>query len=274
MANEAEHSADEPSQTDTARFVVYCAPRTGSYHLTSLLDSAPDVVCHGELFKKDRMELRPSHKERLDKRGVKWRDNHPWAFIKKVKELDPERHFGFKLFREHARRVQRLKGILNGNGWKKIALLRDPVEVYASLLRAQASGQWIQKKAKESSPPSDLKVEFSQESFDNFKKFYFAFVKESLQHENNPSWLIVFYDDLNDPAKRQSILDFIGSSASAAALSTQYEKQYVRPLSEAFSNWDELVDSLNRDNAVKRLDWPRKAIWREPASQVASAPAD
>jgi|GEM_PF-4171676 len=38
-------------------FVVLSTMRCGSYHLTSLLDSAPDLTCLGEIYKPRKVEL-------------------------------------------------------------------------------------------------------------------------------------------------------------------------------------------------------------------------
>jgi len=266
MASESEALADSHSSDKKTLFVVYCAPRTGSYHLTSLLDSAPDIVCHGELFKQGRVELATSsHSDKLANFRPPMRDRRPWVFIRKVRELDPGLHFGFKVFREHVRRVKRLQDLMANEHWKKLALLRDPVEVYASLLRARETGQWVKKKGNEAVPQADLKVVFEPESLDRFKRFYLPFAKDVLDHKNDPDWMIVYYDDVNDLATRQEILDFIGSSATAVQLTTQYEKQYSRPVSEAFENWDELVEVLKHDEDFEKLDWPRATSWRGAA---------
>src|SRR3954451_13560243 len=106
-------------------FVVFCIPRTGSYHLTSLLDSCPDVVCLGELFKPGRLELPEAYKGRIDISRPKARDARPDAYIKQVRDIDPESNFGFKLFRQHAKRGPRLKRLLFGPRWHTVMLLRD-----------------------------------------------------------------------------------------------------------------------------------------------------
>ena len=46
-----------PDKPTPANFLVVTLPRSGSYNLVSLLNSAPDIVCHGEVFKRDVVEL-------------------------------------------------------------------------------------------------------------------------------------------------------------------------------------------------------------------------
>lgn len=43
-------SRREPGARDYVRFVVICAPRTGSYMLTHALNYSPHIVCFGEVF--------------------------------------------------------------------------------------------------------------------------------------------------------------------------------------------------------------------------------
>src|SRR5689334_23148932 len=118
-----------------AKFIVYAYPRTGSYHLTSLLDSCADVVCHGEIFKKETVELREWHKHHLSVNTPAERDRRPLAFIAELRALNPRMHFGFKLFQSHIRRVPRLDILTRDDRWKIIVLQRDPLETYASILR-------------------------------------------------------------------------------------------------------------------------------------------
>ena len=56
------------SSAQPPKFVIVTLPRSGSYNLVSLLNSAPDIICHGEVFKRDVVELRPLH---LEKMGMK-----------------------------------------------------------------------------------------------------------------------------------------------------------------------------------------------------------
>ena len=46
-------------------FVIFTRARSGSNSLMSRLDSCPDVTCHGEIFKRKRIDLRPEHRRRL-----------------------------------------------------------------------------------------------------------------------------------------------------------------------------------------------------------------
>src|SRR5690554_3673920 len=124
------------------KFIIFAYPRTGSYALTSLLDSADDIVCHGEIFKKGQIELRPWHRSRLSDISVERRDQEPLEYIERLSKLNPKKIFGFKIFQEHLTRINQQDYLLQSEDWKKIALIRDPIEVYASLLRAYETNIW------------------------------------------------------------------------------------------------------------------------------------
>lgn len=239
---------------EPTKFVIYCAPRTGSYHLMSLLDSAPDIICHGELFKPQRIELRPTHKERFAAMPPCRRDAKPMPFLCQVRALDPDRHFGFKLFRQHLGRVKPLRRLLRGGGWKTIALYRDPVEVYASLLRAKETQRWTNRKDDRPDYKSPaVKVHFTPKSFERFARNYGSFVKTIARFSGKPDWLAVRYDQLNDSATQQVMLTFLGSTASPDQLSSDYEKQYDLPITEAFDNWEEFTGHIRRNDAYHNL---------------------
>ncbi|HVH02026.1 MAG TPA: hypothetical protein VM891_03585 [Amaricoccus sp.] len=45
--------------------MIFTRARSGSNSLMSRLDSCPDVTCHGEIFKRKRIDLRPEYRKRL-----------------------------------------------------------------------------------------------------------------------------------------------------------------------------------------------------------------
>jgi hypothetical protein len=252
------HPAEEsrPGASDRSNFVIYCTRRTGSFHLSSLLDSAPDIVCHGELFRQWEIPLAPKYKQRLASFTKQQRDNRPLVFINRLRRMDPDLQFGFKLFSQHVERLERLQHILRNGRWKKIALLREPIEVYASLLRAQLTRRWARKASSQKEDESAyVPVHYSEETLKAFAVEYRAYLHSALRHAGDPDWLLVPYDRLNDLSTRQHILDFLGSGTRAQQLSSEFVKQYDRPLCEAFDNWQEIADYLERENPFEGLNW-------------------
>jgi len=239
------------------QFFIYCIPRTGSYHLSSLLDSAPDVVCHGELFKPERLELRGVYKSRIQVTTVQERDSAPLDYLGSIRDLEPDRNFGFKLFPQHANRVPAIRALFKDRDWKIIILARDPIETYASMMRARETMVWTKRKLKgllanlawrvrrifKNEPPP--KVHFTPESLDGFAHQYNRFVERCRGLRKQRDRVIVaHYSQLNDPGFQSFLLNFVGSAADPLSLKSKYEKQYEGTLADGFDNWSELQDHI------------------------------
>ena len=248
-------------QLARAQFVVYSIPRTGSSHLASLLDSAPDIICHGELFKQNKVQLRQPYCEKIPAFAIRNRSNRPSAYLKRLRALTPECHFGFKLFRQHVIKSKRLESIIRNPNWKKIALIRDPLEVYASTLRALATGIFQKRRVTEPSASNQpLKVKFSRETFEPFAKRYTLYVREVLAHCDNPAWLIVLYEQLNDASQQQEILEFLGSTARASGLRSEFERLNEGSAADAFDNWDEIAEYLSLKDPFEHLKFQSRTL--------------
>lgn len=238
------------------RFVVYTLPRTGSYHLTSLLASAPDIVCHGEVFKANTVELPRWHKRQLgldvergaDNRPV--RDADPVAFLDALSALTPRRHFGFKLFADHVRDRPSLNhAVLEAKAWRKVFLLRNPLESYASYLRARETGVWTLRGETPRAVDRDVldkRVVFAAAGFDRYMEEIVAFrrrVAELTRLAGNPCHAIG-YHQVGDHEAVGALLRFIGSRATPETLKSEMHRQFSGRLEDAFSNWPEVRDAL------------------------------
>lgn len=222
-------------------FVIYAFPRTGSYHLASLLNSAKDVVCHGEVFKVNRIEVPRWHLGKLPY-TLQTRDANPIEFIRDLRRLNPWKHFGFKLFDDHAARVPHLRYILQASKWKKIALIRAPIEVYASLLRASQTNIWMVQEG-QAVDESTLrqKVRFTEDSWQKFVAGYGFFLQRCHSVENT---MVVKYGYYSKSDQLQKILEFVGSEASATDLREKTRKQFTGDVSGGFENWDDFQTFL------------------------------
>jgi hypothetical protein len=68
------------------KFLISCAARTGSTMLVHLLRSHPDVICHGEAFRKDSIAALHGRYGALRQDGLgdqlsRYRQQHPGAFL-------------------------------------------------------------------------------------------------------------------------------------------------------------------------------------------------
>jgi hypothetical protein len=225
-------------------FVLFCAARTGSYSLVSRLSSCSDIVCHGEIFKRDRIEVSRYHRLRSAFKTVQARNADPMGFIADLRAINPFRHFGFKLFSQHLSWAPGAVAYLKAPAVRKIVLYRDPREVYASSLRARSTGVWTLRQGRQPRRKLDVKVSYAPESFEPFVRRYNEFTVLAHLVAALPNSFVIHYDQINDLEVLQALLGFLGSRAEAGASSTEYEKQYKGDLRDSFENWEAFAARL------------------------------
>lgn len=228
-------------------FVVFCDARTGSYNLTSLLNSAEDVICHGEIFKKNQIEVPDFHRRRLGSRSIAERNHNAAAFIAELRAINPFKHFGYKMFASHLTWAPGAIDYLTAKTTRRVILYRPSLEVYASGRRAQETGVWTNR-GSGSVPAGKLntRVDFTPESFETFALHYNRYASMCRMLAALPETFVIHYEQTGDPEVLDALLGFIGSKARAADLRSEYRKQFQGSLADGFSNWDELEASLDR----------------------------
>ncbi|CAN5690803.1 hypothetical protein BH23PSE1_BH23PSE1_01560 [soil metagenome] len=227
-------------------FVLFCEARTGSYSLVSRLDSCPGIVCHKEIFKRKRIELPGAHLDRLSIRSVEARNAAPRRFLAELRALDPGRIVGFKLFNTHLRWTPGLEAHLQAPATRRVVLWRDPLEVYASSLRAKATGIWTHRNDHDrhrDRPEAALaaRVRYTPESLARFAARYNAFLAMANRLAALPGSFVIHYEQIGDAAALAALLGFLGSPADPAATSSDYAKQYTGSLAGGFENWEALA---------------------------------
>lgn len=235
-------------------FFILAFPRTGSYALTSLLDSAEDIICHGEVFKQSGLELRPWVRKKFGADfGPTERDENGPEFIRRLRRLSPQQIFGFKVFPEHLSRAKLRDRLLTSDNWRKIVLLRDPIEVYASLRRARATGVWVVAEGQSvSSDVLNTKVEFSEDTWTLFIDNYLRFIELGRQASNA---MFIEYNDIGITPKLAEVLTFIGSKAPVDSLQASVKKQFTgTTLEDAFSNWETFAEHLSKHPLPKIVE--------------------
>ena len=234
------------------QFIILTQARSGSYHLADLLNSAPDITCFGEIFKQNAFEL---PKPRLDflgltNRDMAARDADPMAILNRLrKQVQSEGQiFGFKDFLYNLRRAKIYGQIAKNDKWKKIILLRNPVERYISRTRAKDTGIYVVKQQDSfTAQVLEKPIRFDPDDFNAFWANNTAFLQavEALKQTASPDAIFTaHYDRLSDPAHLAEILAFLGSTSDATQLTSTHLKQYTRPLSDGVENWDEFTAYL------------------------------
>ena len=247
------------SNNDKKKFVILTQPRSGSYFFQSLLDSAEDIACHGEIFKADRVELSDWYRKKLSikKEDISERDKDPVIFLNRLRNLTPYKIFGFKAFNDHIQSRPVLKEyVLMSNDWKKIFLIRNPVYTYASLLRAKLSGKWVLKNDITNKDQLKQPIVFKRLEFDKHLKTYLGFISlyksQSTMYDHD--CFLLQYHQLENCEILSKVLKFIGSSADAFTLQSEYKKQFEGDISESFSNFKELETYLIDIGCKELLD--------------------
>ncbi len=223
-------------------FVILCYPRTGSYLLVDLLNQFPEIICYGEIFKNQRIELPDPTISALGY-SLEKRNEDPLGFIKKLYGLESQKITGFKLFPSHNRDVW--DWVVNTDEIKKICLIRSPFEIYVSLERANATGIWVNRGGKKSRPIS-AKLRFAPEKFDNLM-VQIRLHNRNLERlvKNKPDCFVkIRYDQLTRCENIRELARFVGVNEQPDQLLYRLQKQTVEKHSEIFENFHEMMDHL------------------------------
>ncbi|WBU55508.1 hypothetical protein [Paracoccus sediminicola] len=225
------------------RFLIVTQPRSGSYHLASLLGSAPDVTCLGEIYKPDRVELpadlgaamgiAPSEPAK--------RDADVEAYLGRLLALCDTPVFGFKEFPSRLRDTGIGASTLRSRRWQKIFLMRNPLRKYLSLHRARETGSFT-KRSGDTRPQDNAVIRFDPAQFEAMlaQDRFFRDSFRQMQERRPKRVTSVDYRELNDPAVLARLLDYISSEGDAAALSSSYFRQNTIPLDDSFENFAEM----------------------------------
>lgn len=218
-------------------FVILAYPRTGSYLLVSILDQFPGIKCHGEIFKKERIEL-PAETILKMKATVQTRDAKPIVFIKRLFELTPDVHTGFKFFANH--HAELCKELLHSESINRVIILRKPFDIYVSQTRAIATGCWIDKKGETLADKPLLR--FDPEHFQKIMRnvLYNHACMKVIAGNRPESTVTITYDEIAAIEPVRKIAEFIGASSQPEVINVSLHKQTTERYSELFENFDQL----------------------------------
>jgi hypothetical protein len=232
------------------QFVIFCEVRTGSYALVSRLDSASDIVCHGEIFHFNKLGVRDDYLPALAFHTVAERNANQMAYIEQLRAMDPGKHFGFKVLSNQLAYARKVVPFVEDPLNKRVILYRDPIASYGSLLRSQATGIWmVEDSARVPQAKLQQKVRFTVESFNDFVARYNNFIKRANELAAMDNSFVLSYEQIEDPDVINSLFKFLGSEADAESTSMSTAKQFIGDLEEGFENWGELQDFLKTDES-------------------------
>ena len=236
-------------------FVIITLPRSGSYHLRALLDSAPDIRCYGEIFTGSEVELPPEELALvgLTKKETAKRDEMGMAVLNRLrKKTDAaDQIFGFKDFRFNLTRVKIYQKILNSNGWRKVFLFRNPIERFISMERADLTGVFVVTEKNKDREGLDLQrqIRFDPERFEQSLGSHRNLTRDAQKalDKHGPELVhLLDYTRLNELETRKALMGFLGSAGDGALLASDHVKQFTAPLESGVENWDEMQAYLER----------------------------
>lgn len=245
-------------------FLIITLPRSGSYHLRALLDSAPDIRCYGEVFKGSAVELPPEELAHLGLRAqdTQKRDEMGMAVLNRLRKRTDEAGliFGFKDFRFNLTRVKIYMQILNSKGWRKVFLFRNPIERYISMERADLTGIFVVTERNQTEG-MDLKrpIRFDAERFEKAMGSHRRLsddARTALGKLGPEVVHVLDYPDVNDLVARKKLMGFLGSQGDGAMLASDHVKQFTASMESGVENWAEMLDYLSRTQQMDLLTSP------------------
>ncbi|HEX3429316.1 MAG TPA: hypothetical protein VHT03_00390 [Rhizomicrobium sp.] len=226
------------------RFVIIAAPRTGSTHLTSLLNEQKDIACHGEIFHPKKVFVRwPREQKSQDimEKLMQLRERSAQEFLDYIcANSGAYRHVGFKIFSGHNDRF--LETLISDDSIRKIVLWRSNLLAsYSSSLIAR--GTFGRKPSK---PPEPRQVRFDAARFVAYGERHCAFYRSMFERLNaaNQVFFTVHYEQINDPWLFASLVSFIGGNPENLVARSRREKLNTSAILSRFTNPADVTEFL------------------------------
>ncbi len=239
---------------EITRFVIVSIPRTGSNFLCGGLNGHPEVLCHFELFHRERVYAWWELQEELG--DLSARNADPKGFLARVWSLNRgKKAVGFKIFLGHDRAA--LKAVLADTGVKKVLLRRrNRVKTFVSELVAAATGQYQRLARFHGPPPPPPRVQVDVGALKEHVELrgrFFADVEEKLR-STDQTFLDLTYEDLfAGPEALSSILRYVGVRDDPSLFQGRDLKQNPDDLRLVIANYDELDEALAGDSLQEDL---------------------
>lgn len=224
-------------------FVIYCFARTGSYRLVDILNNQDGVICLGEIFKNNRLELPEKVKSQVKNNGwaVAKREEKPIRYYSDVKEAARENFdndvFGFKIFPNHNSKAY--AHFLNQQDVRKVFLSRNPVQSFVSQEMAKKTGLWVRKDERKGVDDKKIAIDFDLllNHVVNRMNVYLK-MKHKLALRGEKLFEIDYCETFDDESLRK-LADFIGIPAYSP-VETGHKKIINKDYTDVVTNWEEV----------------------------------
>lgn len=234
------------SAADLTRFVILTRPRCGSTYLATLLNSHPQVLCHGELFYALQVFYAVGYRDgSLHLATPAERDADPARFLARVWELPfGNSAVGFKLVAGQHQGA--FAAVFADRQLRAIVLRRrNRLKKFVSALIAEREQMWTHYKHRfrqEDLKPIRVAVKLSALAayLDAENTFYDSLAAE-LSRQPKP-WIEVFYEDLFAGSETvEGVLRFLGVEPQAHRLEPATHKRNSKRLEDLILNFDGLA---------------------------------
>jgi LPS sulfotransferase NodH len=236
---------------------VITSARSGSNWLMSILDTAPQVIAHSELFHRFNIYseyYNYSEKKFLSKvAAIALRNLNPIRFLNRLFEQTKNehpnaRHIIFKLFWYHNQRV--LRHVIENDKFRIIVLERkNKLEQYSSRKLALKTGQWV---FGDNNSRNSL-IDFDLTDFLRYVHRMHTGEEKIKEMLHDREYFFLHYEDIDE--KIDELADWLG--VAAADLRTKgskiQKKQNKAKALERFSNPDQVRNDLAGTEWAKYL---------------------
>jgi hypothetical protein len=257
-------------------FVIFGAARTGSSHLTQLLNGQKDILCHGGIFlsRNRNLYLRWPKKDLTAELAAELknlRERAPIEFMRRVLDRNYEcASVGFKFFGHHNPEI--LPTLLSDTSLRKILLFRQNVlAIYTSRLVSKATGRYgLRHDDVRTEPP---RITFKGKQFLEFKNKYLSFCHSVIEELNRTgqNYFLMRYEDMNDPSMLGDAIAFLGIKPKRLKYTSNLVKENSPNILSRLANPDEALAFLREQGVAHWAFEGRTSL--EPMAGVAEQDA-
>ena len=227
---------------DKTNFIIFGQGRSGSSLLKDLLDSHPEIDCLGDFL----------HKNQLQKKFGFFRHliaQYPIPYIYYFKNKSEKSIFGFKLFNQHVKNIERTVATLYKKEWKIIHLHRENIlKQSISWAIANQTSTWARSADTDDSNNKTYKIDPKLLLKHTGNRLQRTKLENQLMTKFDHLDVIYEYDLFNSdswPETTRKVVAYLG--IYPVEVQTKWLKTDQRPDSERISNFDEVMDYMKNN---------------------------
>lgn len=236
------------------RFVILAQERTGSSHLTDMLNNQNDILCNGEIFHPRDVYVhwpKSAKTPELMRELGALKASDPLGFLDRVMDARFDReHVGFKIL--EGQNEIALNHLLQDPTFLKVVLYRrNALATYSSKKLAHLSGQWDRREGKRAAGLE--KIRFNAERFTKFHDGYVAYYSRLLASltANKQPLHFINYEEINDARLLSALVLSIGGDPAGIRIASRHRRQNSSNIISRFSNPEDVEQFLMKHNLMQ-----------------------